>query len=74
MRRIIIIWALAALSGCTSTYIKTPAYEISRISFLQKVSFTATSTTNGLRIDYGNDGGQEAAGKIAGAAAAVITK
>ena len=61
-------------AGCTSTYIKTPEYEISRVSFLQRVAFTVTSNTNGLTINYGNDGGQNAAGAIAKGAASAIFK
>lgn len=60
----------AALTGCTVTHVKTPNFELSRTSILQKLEFGEVSySTNGAALKgYKTDGGNEAAARIVQAA------
>lgn len=58
---------LLIITGCTSTYIKTPVFTAYRISVLQKVGFSVVADKDGVRVNYGNSGGSDvliAAAKI----------
>lgn len=66
-----LIFAAAALVGCTHTYVKTGAVEVSRTSFLQKIEMPSVEfTTNGTAklTGYKTDGGADAAAAITAAA------
>ena len=71
MKLSIAVLALS-LCGCTVTRVKTPNFELSRTSILQKLEFGEVSyTTNGATLKgYKTDGGNEAAARIVQAAVA----
>jgi hypothetical protein len=71
LKKLLVTSILAAGAGCTHTTVETPTLKLSRISFLQRVEIPglAVSTNGTITLTgYTNEGGADAAAKIAGAA------
>ena len=74
---LLLCFVLVFANACTVTRVKTPHWEMTRTSFLQKVGIpslaVATNGTVELR-GYKNDGGTEAAAAITAAAVSAALK
>ena len=71
---IMALYCVVFFCGCTSTTVQYGKVKLHRVSFLQSIDARIEIDGDKAVITYTNDGGSQAAGNVASAAAVTVIK